>query len=86
MQRVMSELGTAEELLGMVFTTPKNLRHIAEQALGQQFVPTELVHEDERSADLVLRPTGMGEILVHGERERHWYPFEITRVDTVGGS
>jgi hypothetical protein len=31
----------------------------------------------------VLRPAGMPEIHVHGERERHWYPYEITRVEDV---
>ena len=84
MQQTMNDLGTAEELLGTIFTTPKSLRHIAEQTLGQQFVPTELVHEDEHVADLVLRPEGMGAIHVRAERERDRYPFRITRVDTVG--
>lgn len=73
----------AEELLGIVFTTPKDLRHAAEQVLGQEFVPTEVVSEDERTADLVLRPAGLPEIHVHAERERHWSPYEITRVDDV---
>lgn len=73
----------AEELLGVVFTTPKDLRHAAEQVLGQEFVPTEVVSEDERTADLVLRPAGLPEIHVHAERERHWYPYEITRVEDV---
>ncbi|HEX2211651.1 MAG TPA: hypothetical protein VHG93_28445 [Longimicrobium sp.] len=73
----------AEELLGIVFTTAKDLRHAAEQALGQEFVPTEVVSEDERTADLVLRPAGMPEIHVHAARERHWYPYEIVRVEDV---
>jgi hypothetical protein len=77
------DLGPAEELLGMVFSTPKDLRHSAEQVLGQEFIPTEVLCEDETSADLRLRPAGMGEIHVHAERERHWYPFEITHVDAV---
>jgi hypothetical protein len=76
-------LGAAEELLGLVFSTPKDLRHSAEQVLDQEFVPTEVVSADENSADLRLRPAGMGEIIVHAERERHWYPYEITRVDGV---
>lgn len=83
-QQTTTELGQAEELLGTVFTTPKELRHLAEQSLGQDFIRTEVVHEDEHEADLVLRPAGMGEIHVHAERERDWYPFHITRVDTVG--
>lgn len=78
-----TESAPAEELLGIVFTTAKDLRHSAEQVLGQEFVPTEVVSEDERTADLVLRPEGMPEIHVHAERERHWYPYEITRVDDV---
>ncbi|HEX6367679.1 MAG TPA: hypothetical protein VF006_02025 [Longimicrobium sp.] len=72
-----------DELLGIVFTTPKDLRHSAEQVLGQEFVPTEVVCEDETTADLVLRPTGMHEIHVHAEREHHWSPYEITRVEDV---
>lgn len=72
-----------EELLGIVFTTPKELRHAAEQVLGHEFVPTALLSEDARTADLVLRPAGKPEIHVHAEREHHWSPFEITRVDDV---
>ena len=78
-----AEGALAEALLGIVFTTPKDLRHAAEQVLGQEFVPTEVVSEDETTADLVLRPDGMPEIHVHAERERHWYPYEITRVEDV---
>jgi hypothetical protein len=84
MGHTTTELRQAEELLGAMFTTPKELRHLAEQNLGQLFVPTEVIHEDEQVADLVLRPTGMGSIYVHAERERSWYPFHITRVDVVG--
>lgn len=78
-----TEGAPADQLLGTVFNTPKDLRHSAEQVLGQEFVPTEVVCEDETTADLVLRPAGMPEIHVHAERERHWYPYEITRVDDV---
>lgn len=84
MGHTTTELRQAEELLGAMFTTPKEIRHLAEQNLGQLFVPTEVIHEDEHTADLVLRPSGMGEIHVHAERERSWYPFLITRVDVVG--
>jgi hypothetical protein len=80
---VNEHLSAAEALLGMVFSTPKDLRHSAEQVLGQEFVPTEVLSEDETSADLRLRPAGMGEIHVHAEREREWHPFEITHVDAV---
>ncbi len=38
---VNDHLNAAEALLGMVFSTPKDLRHSAEQVLGQEFVPTE---------------------------------------------
>lgn len=85
MSDTTTELRQAEELLGAMFTTPKELRHLAEQNLGQLFVPTEVMHEDEHVADVVLRPSGMGAIHVHAERERSWYPFYITRVDVVGG-
>jgi hypothetical protein len=85
MGHTTTELRQAEELLGAMFTTPKELRHLAEQSLGQLFVPTEVIHEDEQVADLVLRPAGMGTIHVHAERERSWYPFHITRVDVIGG-
>lgn len=84
MGHTTTELKHAEELLGAMFTTPKELRHLAEQSLGQLFVPTEVMHADEHAADLVLRPAGMGAIHVHAERERGWYPFHITRVDVVG--
>ena len=86
MEPADTALRTAEGLIGAMFTTPKELRHIAEQSLGQLFVPTEVRSAGERDADLVLRPDGMGEILVHAERERRWYPYRITRVDTVGSS
>lgn len=82
-EAVRTDGAQAEELLGTVFTTPKDLRHAAEQVLGQEFIPTEVVSEDETTADLVLRPAGMPEIHVHAERERHWYPYEITRVEDV---
>ena len=84
MGHTTTELRQAEELLGAMFTTPKEVRHLAEQNLGQLFVRTDVIHEDEHTADLVLRPAGMGVIHVHAERERSWYPFHITRVDVVG--
>ncbi|MBW3656520.1 MAG: hypothetical protein KY444_10460 [Gemmatimonadetes bacterium] len=76
-------LRQAEELTGLLFSTPKDLRHRAEEVLGQLFVPVEVLNAGEESADIVLRPSGFGEIHVHAERERHWYPYQITRVDTV---
>lgn len=85
METVRSGAGLrrAEELLGVMFTTPKELRHQAEQILGRLFVPTEVRSMAETSADVVLRPEGLGEILVHARRERHWQPYQVTRVDTV---
>ena len=53
------------ELMGATFTTPKDLRHLAEQEFGELFVPTD-VH---------------GRIVVHAERERHWYPYRIVHVE-----
>ena len=76
-------LRQAEELMGLLFTSPKDLRHQAEQILGELFVPTEVVSTGENAADLVLRVASTGEIHVHAERERHWYPYQITRVDSV---
>ena len=76
-------LRQAEALTGLLFSTPKDLRHQAEEILGQLFVPIEVLNAGEDSADIVLRPAGLGDILVHAERERHWYPYQITRVDTV---
>jgi hypothetical protein len=83
MEPADTALRTAEGLVGAMFTTPKELRHLAEQSLGQLFVPIEVVSSDDRTADIVLRPDGMGEIHVHAERERHWYPYQVTRVDAV---
>lgn len=83
MERTNTETETGDGLLGATFTTPKDLRHLAEQCLGQLFVPTEVVHAGDRAATLVLRPEGMGEILVQAERERHFSPYVITRVEHV---
>jgi hypothetical protein len=80
---VTTDLQSAEALIGLLFTTPKELRHLAEQSLGQLFVRTELLSEDEHSAHFILRPPGMGEIRVRAERERAHMPFQITHVDTI---
>ncbi len=73
----------AEVLVGLLFATAKELRHQAEQLLGRLFVPVEVRAEGEREAELVLRPEGMGELHVHGQREQHWHPYRITRVEAV---
>lgn len=86
MERTNTDTGSGEGLLGATFTTPKDLRHLAEQCLGQLFVPTEVVHAGDRAATLLLRPEGMGEILVQAERERRWSPYVITRVEHAGAS
>ncbi len=76
---------TPQELVGAMFTTPKELRHIVEQQFGELFVPTEVVAESARSAVISIRPDGVGPLLVHAERERHWYPFRVTRVEAESG-
>jgi hypothetical protein len=78
-----AQLRRAEELLDVLFTTPKELRHQAERILGELFVPTEVVHAAADSAHLVLRSGSEGEIHILAKRERHWHPFRITRVDHV---
>lgn len=83
MERTSVDLQKAEGLMGALFTTAKDLRHLAEQALGQLFVPVEVLSSGADHADVVLRPAGLGEIIVHAERERHWYPFQITRIEHV---
>lgn len=83
MRQSMESLRSAETLYDVMFTTPKELRHAAEQTLGRLFVPMEVVRAGPNAADVVLRPEGLGEIHVHAERERHWYPYHITRIDNI---
>ena len=78
-----ARLRRAEELLDVLFTTPKELRHQAERILGELFVPTDVVHTAADSAHLVLRSGSDGEIHILAKRERHWHPFRVTRVDHV---
>jgi hypothetical protein len=72
---------TGHELVGALFTTPKHLRHLAEQEFGQLFVPTELLMEGTRHAMLALTLTGVGRVVVHAERPGKRTPFVVTRVD-----
>lgn len=73
---------TGHELVGAMFTTPKHLRHLAEQEFGQLFVPTEVLMEGARSAMLALEVEGIGRVLVHAERTgKRSTPFVVTRVD-----
>ena len=83
MEQTVTTGGGTDELIGALFSTPKELRHLAEQSLGELFVPTEVVHAGERAAILMLRPSGRGQILVHAQRERPGYPFNVTRVESV---
>ena len=70
-----------DDLIGALFVTPKDLRHLAEQEFGELFVPTEVVVQDEHSATYALQVRGVGRVTVHAERERDWHPFNITRVE-----
>jgi hypothetical protein len=70
-------------LVGAMFSTPKELRHLAEQQFGDLFVPTEVISENAHSAVIALRPDNVGTLVVHAERERHWYPYRVTRVEPL---
>lgn len=74
-------MAAAQELVGVMFSTAKELRHIAEQHFDELFVPTETVDESAYRAVVALRTATLGTLLVHAERERHWYPFRATRVE-----
>jgi hypothetical protein len=71
----------AGELIGATFSSPAELRHIAERELGVLFVPAEMVGEHEGTATFVLRPRAVSPIVVHAERAQPWHPFRITRVE-----
>lgn len=71
----------AQELVGLMFSTPKELRHVAEQHFGELFVPTAVL-ESGRLRTVISLQTRRGTLLVHAERERHWYPFRVVRMDT----
>jgi len=70
-------------LVGTMFTTPKELRHLAERELGELFVPVEVLAESAHTAVYTLHPGSLAPLLVHAERARHWYPFRVTRVEAV---
>jgi hypothetical protein len=72
-----------KELVGAVFTTPKELRHLAERELGELFVPVEVLAESAHTAVFTLHPGSLAPLLVHAERSRHWFPFRVTRVEPV---
>ena len=71
------------ELIGAMFTTPKELRHLAERELGELFVPVEVLAESAHTAVYTLHPGSLAPLLVHAERARHWYPFRVTRVEAA---
>ncbi|HYJ79709.1 MAG TPA: hypothetical protein VEW03_08925 [Longimicrobiaceae bacterium] len=75
-----------QELVGEMFTTPKELRHLAERQFGELFVPTEVLAESSLSAVISLTTDGLGPLVVHAERDRDWYPYRITRVEAAGVS
>ena len=76
-------MAAAQELVGVMFTTAKELRHIAEQHWNEEFIPTETVEESAQRAVVALRTDALGTLLVYAERERHWYPFRVIRVDVA---
>ena len=76
-------MDVTNELVGSMFTTAKELRHLAEQQYGDLFVPTEVLTQDDHSAVLRLHPDHRGALTVHAERECHWHPFRVTRVDAA---
>ncbi|HYH78984.1 MAG TPA: hypothetical protein VEX86_04285, partial [Longimicrobium sp.] len=45
----------ARELVGTMFTTAKELRHMTEQQLGELFVPTEVLADSPHAAVIMLR-------------------------------
>ena len=73
-----------DELLGMMFTQPKELRHLAEQLFGLLFVPTRVITQQRHSVVVALDHPEAGELVVHAERARHWYPYRVTRVERAG--
>ncbi len=77
MQRTIA---APQELVGAMFSTPKELRHLAEQQFGELFVPIEVLADSPHSAVIALSPESLGPLVVHAERARHWYPYRVTRV------
>jgi len=70
-----------DELLGLMFMRPKELRHLAEQSFGVLFVPLRTITRQRHSMVVALRHPDHGELVVHAERARHWYPYRITRIE-----
>ncbi|HEX8244262.1 MAG TPA: hypothetical protein VF541_12215 [Longimicrobium sp.] len=72
--------GVVQELVGATFTSPKDLRHLAEQLFGEDFVPTTVLAESAHFGVFALDAGEQGRVVVHAERGRHWFPFRVTRV------
>src|SRR5215468_7228386 len=51
-----AEAALLQELVGAMFTTPKELRHLAERELGELFVPVEVLAESAHTAVYTLHP------------------------------
>ena len=68
------------DLVGAVFTSAKELRHLAEQLYAEEFVPVRTLAESGHFGVFALDGPA-GRVTVHAERERHWHPFRITRVE-----
>ena len=74
-------VATPQELVGEMFTTPKELRHLAERQFDELFVPVEVMAESALSTIISLNSSALGPLVVHAERARDWYPYRITRVE-----
>lgn len=69
-----------DEFVGTLFTTPKQLRHLAEEHFGELFVPTELLAESPTAAVLALRLPG-ARLVVRAERAAPRGPFRVTSLE-----
>lgn len=79
-------LTAVEALRGRTFSTPGELRQLAEAALRMAFVPTETLSRDDANTRIILLPAGIGRIMVSANRERHWYPYRIEFVELLDGA
>jgi hypothetical protein len=79
--RAASQGDLLQELVGATFTSPKDLRHLAEELFGEDFVPTQVLAESAHIAVFALSAGEQGRVVVHAERARHWFPFRVTRVE-----
>ena len=74
---------TPQELVGAMFSTPKELRHLAEQQFGELFVPTEVLADSPHSAVIARSPDSRGPRVGHAARARPGSPYRVTRVPRV---